>query len=178
MRTKRLTVLILVVLVLGLAGISKAGVDPEPFRWPAIRLNVIGFVLENIEARLDEILDRPPPDDNLPPPDDNRPGLVALRLNIMAARLTNLNRRVEAVLGSPPDDIIPPDYFMAAVLRVGDAAQSIAVRAREGFSGPPPDDNRVLNALERVESAAQDIVTTVNEYLATLPPRPSLPPQE
>ena len=160
MRTKLLSVLVLSVLVLGLAGISKAGTQPSPFRWPAIRLHVIGYVLENIDSRLSAVL--------ASPPDDQRPGLIALELNIMAARLTILNSRVEAVLGSPPDDSIPPYYFMAAVMRVGDAAGSIADRARAGFASPP-DDQRVLNALARVGLAAQDVVTTVNEYIGTAP---------
>jgi len=160
MRKKLLSLLVLSVLVLGLAGISKAGFEPSPFRWLTIRLHVIGYALENIDSRLKAVLGVPP--------NDQRPGLLALELNIMAFRLTDLNSRIKAVLGMPPDDIMPPDYFLDAVMQVGDAAASIAAHAEEGFE-TPPDDERVLDALERVELAAQDIVTTVDEYLVTVP---------
>jgi hypothetical protein len=150
MRTKLLSVLVFVVLVSGLAGTSKAGFDPSPFRWLTVRLHVIGYTLENIDSRLSEVLAMPP--------DDQRPGLMALRLNIMAARLTILNSRIEAVLSATPDDIMPPDYFMDAVTRVRSAAFNIAYQAREG-SDALPDDERVCDALGRVELAAEDIVT-------------------
>jgi hypothetical protein len=148
MRTKLLSVLVFVVLVSGLAGTSKAGFEPSPFRWLTIRLRVIGYALENIDSRLSEILAT----------EDQRPGMVALRLNIMAARLTILNSRIEAVLSATPDDIMPPDYFMDAVTRVRSAAFNIAYQAREG-SDALPDDERVCDALGRVELAAEDIVT-------------------
>jgi hypothetical protein len=171
MRTKLLSVLALAAVVLASAGVSRAGLEPTPFRLLTIRLHRIGFALENIDGSLSDILDRPPPDDGKP----FLLALLTLRLNAMADRVGTLDGRVEAILTQPPPDDNRPAYYVAAGMRVRDAAQSIAERAGEGFLHPPdPCHPALQRALAEIQSAAQALVQTVDEHLEPRPlPLPS-----
>ncbi len=139
-------------LVLGLAGLALAGVEPSPFQRLINKLDSVENVLDAVDDQLIEILH---------PPD---PCKVVNKLYAMADKLWNQNDRVEDVIEAYP--AVPPepcheDEFMAALNKVGDEASSIVERA------VPPDPctpDEVKDAVKAVFDAAQAIVATVDNY--------------
>jgi hypothetical protein len=157
MNTRTIVATLLSIFVLGLAGLALGGFDPTPFHQLINELDSVENVLDAQDDQLKEVLSAPP--------DPYKTKSLVNKLNSMAGTLVNQNERVSAVLASPPDDMTPPPEFIAALVDVRDEANSIVVRAEEGF-GSQPNDQRVLDALADVGSAAWGIVFTVDEYLA------------
>lgn len=112
--------------------------QPEP---PAIanRLDAVTNNLVGMRSRLSVILTHPPEPGRTHPPE---PGLEN-RLGAMVFQLGVLYDRVDTVLSSPP----PDDDLNGR---------------RIGQAGPPPDDERVLNALIGVRDQAAGIIFDIN----------------
>ena len=135
-------------LVLGLAGLALAGVEPSPFHRLINKLDSVENVLDAVDDQLSEILY---------PPD---PCKQVNKLYVMADKLVRQNDRVEDVIEAcvaVPPDPCHEEEFMAALNKVGDEAASIV----RGAHPPDPCSPEVEEALEAVESAAQAIVDTV-----------------
>lgn len=164
MNTRTIVASLLSIFVLGLAGLALGGTEPSPFHQLINELDSVENVLDAQDDQLKEVLSIPP--------DPIKTKSLVNKLNSMADTLVNQNERVSAVLGMPPNDITPPPEFIAALVGVRDEADSIFLRAEEG---PPPDDQRVLDALAGVGSAALGIVVTVDEYLAGQAPSDHIP---
>jgi len=134
------------------ASAAWAGIEPSPWRLRTAALNVVAQGLGAVDGRLQAVLAAPPVD-----------GTVA-RLAVIALELRVQEGIVQAVLAVPPDGNAPPEFF-TALGNVRAAAAGIADQAGRGW-GTPPTDGRVLDALARVQGGAQDIVNTVDAYLA------------
>ena len=156
MNTRTIVALLMSGLVLGLAGLALAGVDPEPFHRLTNKLHSVENVLDAVNNKLTKILVVPP--EPVHPPD---PCKLVNKLNAMAGRLVRQNGRVEDVIKALPD--VPPDPCLDALGKVGNKASNIAERAY-----PPDPCTPVRQALLDVRDAADAIVNIVDEYLRTI----------
>jgi len=157
MNTRTIVALLMSGLVLGLASVTLAGVEPSPFHRLINKLHSVENVLDAVDNKLEKILVVPP--EPVHPPD---PCKLVNKLNAMANKLVRQNGRVEDVIEAIP--AVPPDpcrEFLAALDKVRDKAQSIAERAYP----PDPCTPEVEEAVDAVRSAAQAIVDTVDSYV-------------
>jgi hypothetical protein len=157
MNTRTIAALLLGGLVVGLASLALAGVEPSPFHKLINRLDSVENVLDAVDDRLSEILHPPTP---IHPP---TPVKLVGKLNAMADKLWKQNDRVGDVLDDWPP-ITPPDdeaAFRAALNKVGSIASSIAERASVL---PDPYTPELEEALAGVGTAAQAIIDTVESY--------------
>ena len=149
MNTRTIVASLMSGLVLVLAGLALAGVDPEPFHQLINELDSVENVLDAVDDQLKEVLSVPP--------EPCKPNALGGKLNAMAEKLWTPNDRVVDVIEAFPS--VPPDpchEFIDALNKVGSEALSIAEREH-----PPDPCTPVREALNAVRSAALAIVNTV-----------------
>jgi hypothetical protein len=155
MNSRKNTALLISVLVLVLAGLALAGVEPSPFKpfnWLNNKLGSVENVLSAVDYKLEKILTPEP----CTPPD---PCKLAEMLYTIADRLIMQNNLVVAVIDAFPPDV-PPDpcrEFLDALGKVRVKAQSISDKL-DDFT--PPDPCR--EALEAANIAANAIIDTID----------------
>ncbi len=111
MNTRAIVALFMSGLVLGLAGLTPAGVEPSPFHQLINKLHSVENVLDAVDNKLEKILVVPP--EPVHPPD---PCKLVNKLNVMANKLVRQNGRVEDVIDAVPPD--PCREFLAALDKV------------------------------------------------------------
>ena len=162
MNTRTIVALLMSGLVLGLASLTLAGVEPSPFHRLINKLHSVENVLDAVDNKLEKILVVPP--EPVHPPD---PCKLVNKLNAMANKLVRQNGRVEDVIAALPG--FPPDPCLEHFNKLRNKAQSIAERAYP----PEPCTPEVEEAMDAVRSAAQVIVDTVDSYVDPGGPFPS-----
>ena len=133
-----------------------AGVEPSPFRAETNKLNAVYNALGAIDMQLEVVFMKHQPKGIIGSLDS-----IAVQLETQKKRMMTSLSNLPHVAGSIPYQI------ENAVESIGNMSVQIAERARVGFQ-LPPDDQDVLEALDKLIPLAENISINAHDYLAFL----------
>jgi len=134
-----------------------AGVEPSPWHDQVNRLNSVMNDLDSINRRLaDALVSSYPSKLKMPSPEG-----VMGRLEVMANQLLVLNNRIMIALSGVPMKPEPAEIKIPLMDINRDAMETVKI-ARMGMRY---QDQEVSNAFTKVQTAAENIIVTVKEWI-------------
>jgi len=147
-----------------------AGVEPVPFQVQRAKLSLVAQSLSGAPEMIDAVLGIDP-EPFCPVPAN----VMADEIRDLAKQIQRHEERVEAVLENhPPDPGLPPDECTALPElgeRLGDirALTTGIISTVDLYLGTPPDDQKVINSLDKLRRNAQSLVDMIDAFMGTPP---------